>query len=85
MPGKLKLAIAGLGLVGKRHVDAIHQSGVADLCGVVEPTHDGSVDIKGRTVPCYASVDTPDSEGTAGRHYPFNADPPAFGAGRGLY
>ena len=43
MPGKLKLAIAGLGLVGKRHVDAIHQSGVADLCGVVEPTHDGSV------------------------------------------
>ncbi len=58
MPEKLKLAIAGLGLVGKRHVDAIHQSGVADLCGIVELTHDGSVDIKGRTVPCYASVDT---------------------------
>ncbi len=50
MPEKLKLAIAGLGLVGKRHVDAIHQSGVADLCGIVEPTHDGSVTLK--DAPC---------------------------------
>lgn len=58
MPKELNLAIVGLGLVGKRHADAILQSGDANLCAVVEPTLGESVNVNSNLVPCYADLES---------------------------
>lgn len=37
----VRLAIAGYGLVGRRHADAILQAPGAEICGIVEPAEEG--------------------------------------------
>jgi len=54
----LRLAIAGLGLVGKRHAEAIsHVTGV-DLVAVVDPQETGQTAAAMLGIPCVDSVET---------------------------
>lgn len=54
----LRLAIAGLGLVGQRHADAIgHVPGVS-LCAVADPSDEGRAEAARRHVPWYDSLQT---------------------------
>lgn len=49
----VRLAIAGLGLVGQRHADAIAQADKASLCAVVDPSDAGKADAAQRGVRCF--------------------------------
>lgn len=54
---KVRLAIAGLGLVGQRHADAIAQSAAAELVAVGDPS-DAAGDLAAAlNVPHYQSID----------------------------
>jgi predicted dehydrogenase len=53
---KVKLIIAGIGLVGKRHADAIRLSEVAELSGIVEPSELGKQYSKQYNIPCYPTL-----------------------------
>lgn len=56
MPKSVRLAIAGLGLAGKRHADAIAQLSGVELVGVVEPTEAKTVIAANQTVPCFQTL-----------------------------
>ena len=49
----VRFAIAGLGLVGQRHADAITQIDGASLCAVVDPSEAGKEEAAQRGVPCF--------------------------------
>jgi predicted dehydrogenase len=51
--GHLRFAIAGLGLVGQRHADAIERVEGVSLCAAVDPNAAGKADATRRGVPCY--------------------------------
>ena len=42
MSRSIKLVIAGLGLVGKRHADAIAKEAGVDLVAIVDPSQEAS-------------------------------------------
>lgn len=54
---KVRLAIAGLGLVGQRHADAIAQSGAAELVAVVDPSDAAGDLARALKVQRYPSID----------------------------
>lgn len=58
MMGKdtVRLAIAGLGLVGKRHADAIDQVDGVSLVAVVDPTDAGRAEADRRAIPWFAGL-----------------------------
>lgn len=53
---RVRLAIAGLGLVGLRHADAIAQSPEAELVAVVDPGESASAEAQARGVAIYATL-----------------------------
>lgn len=53
----VRVAIAGVGLVGKRHADAINQLKNVDLSGVVDPSDAGRKFAKERGVPCFDTLE----------------------------
>ena len=56
MSRSIKLVIAGLGLVGKRHADAIAKEAGVDLVAIVDPSQEASDYAKKNNVPIYASL-----------------------------
>lgn len=52
-----RLVVAGVGLVGKRHVDAINQVKNVQLAGIVEPSIDGPSYAKSQEVPHFQSLE----------------------------
>lgn len=52
----MRLAIAGLGLVGKRHADAIKQVEDAILCAVVDPSEAGREEAERLGVACFSDL-----------------------------
>lgn len=54
----LRLAIAGIGLVGQRHADAITQVADLSLCAIVDPGEAGKSEAQARNVPCYDDLQT---------------------------
>lgn len=57
MKPSLKIAIAGMGLVGKRHAEAIRQVEGVDLTAVVDPVESGRATAAGLGVPCFESIE----------------------------
>lgn len=53
----VQVAIAGVGLVGKRHADAINQIKNVNLCGVVDPSDAGRKFAEDRAVPCFDTLE----------------------------
>ena len=53
---RTRLAIAGLGLVGRRHADAIAHADGAVLSAVVDPTDAGKTEAERRNVPWFADM-----------------------------
>ncbi len=51
-----RLAIAGLGLVGLRHADALSAASPADLVAVVDPGETAASEARKRSVPHYATL-----------------------------
>ncbi|MDA5095828.1 Gfo/Idh/MocA family oxidoreductase [Aliiroseovarius sp. KMU-50] len=56
MKQTIQIAIAGAGLVGKRHVAAIDQLKDVELCAVVDPGEDAQHFASERGLPCYGSL-----------------------------
>jgi predicted dehydrogenase len=54
----LRLAIAGIGLVGQRHADAISQVADLSLCAIVDPGEAGKSEAQAHSVPCYDDLQT---------------------------
>ena len=52
----VQIAIAGVGLVGRRHADAINHLKHVTLCGVVDPSEAGRAFAKERGVPCFDTL-----------------------------
>ena len=52
-----KLVIAGIGLVGRRHAEAIRHIKKLELSGIVDPSAEGEAFADGLDLPCYASMD----------------------------
>lgn len=52
-----RLAIAGLGLVGQRHTDAIAKLPNVELVAVVEPSDVATAHIRDGNVPCFKSLE----------------------------
>lgn len=52
----MKLAVAGFGLVGRRHVTAMAQSGNADIWGVVEPSPQGATEARAQGLSCFDTL-----------------------------
>lgn len=57
MTHPVRLAIAGFGLVGRRHADAIEQSRGAVLVGVIEPSAEGRAQAQKRGVDGWADLE----------------------------
>ncbi|WP_311197182.1 Gfo/Idh/MocA family oxidoreductase [Aliiroseovarius crassostreae] len=53
----IQIAIAGAGLVGKRHVAAMDQLKEVDLCAVVDPGEDARRFASERGLPCYDTLE----------------------------
>lgn len=49
----LRIAIAGIGLVGQRHADAIGQVPGLTFCAIVDPSDGGRAGAQARNVACY--------------------------------
>ncbi|MDH3662321.1 MAG: Gfo/Idh/MocA family oxidoreductase, partial [Alphaproteobacteria bacterium] len=56
MAAPIRLVIAGIGLVGKRHADAIRQLGNVALAGVVDPSDEGRHYAHAKNLPWFASL-----------------------------
>ena len=56
--GPARLVIAGLGLVGQRHAEAIQQLDQVSLCGAVDPSQAGRDAAAAMGVPCYDDLET---------------------------
>lgn len=52
----VRLAIVGLGLVGRRHADAIDTADGIDLCAVVDPDESACDLAAARSVPCFGNL-----------------------------
>jgi predicted dehydrogenase len=52
-----RIAVAGLGLIGKRHAAAIGQVSDIELAAVVEPNESGSAYAKERGLPCFDTIE----------------------------
>ena len=52
----VQIAIAGVGLVGRRHADAINHLKHVTLCGVVDPSDAGRAFARERGVPCFDTL-----------------------------
>ncbi|CTQ59640.1 Gfo/Idh/MocA family protein [Roseibium album] len=57
MNSSLRLAISGLGLVGKRHADAIVQVQGVELAAAVDPQESGRMAARERGVDCFETID----------------------------
>jgi predicted dehydrogenase len=57
MQENVKLVVVGAGLVGKRHVDVIHQSRGAALMAIVEPNAQGAAYAAKHDVPHFPTLD----------------------------
>lgn len=57
MSQEVQVAIAGVGLVGRRHADAINQIKNVNLCGVVDPSDAGRKFAEERGVPCFDTLE----------------------------
>lgn len=57
MKKKLKIAIAGVGLVGKRHAASLAQLQDAALSAIVDPSEDGRAFAASAGVPCYETLE----------------------------
>lgn len=53
---KVKIAIAGVGLVGRRHAEAIERLKDIDICGVVDPGKEGQDFAAEHGLPCYSTL-----------------------------
>ncbi|WP_370458529.1 Gfo/Idh/MocA family protein [Aliiroseovarius sp. PrR006] len=53
----VQIAIAGVGLVGRRHADAINQLKHVTLSGVVDPSDEGRAFAQDRGVPCFDTLE----------------------------
>lgn len=53
----VQIAIAGVGLVGRRHADAINQLKHVTLSGVVDPSAEGRAFAQDRCVPCFDTLE----------------------------
>lgn len=53
----VQVAIAGVGLVGRRHADAINQLKNVNLSGVVDPSEAGRAFAEERDVPCFETLE----------------------------
>ena len=56
MDDTLKLAIVGIGLMGKRHAKAISQSEGVDLVAIVEPGAEGEIFASQQALPCFSCL-----------------------------
>ncbi|SFL38954.1 Gfo/Idh/MocA family protein [Shimia aestuarii] len=54
----LRLAIAGIGLVGQRHADALDHVAGATLCAIVDPSDMGKAEAAARNVPWYGELES---------------------------
>jgi len=52
----VRLAISGVGLVGKRHADAINRLPQAELVGVVDPSEAGRIYAREHGLPCFDTL-----------------------------
>ena len=57
MTQRVRLAIAGYGLVGRRHGDAILQGSDAELVAVIDPSEAGREQANQQGAACFASLD----------------------------
>ena len=57
MSDSIKLVIAGLGLVGKRHADAIAKEDDIDLVAIVDPSEDAVNYSNKNNLPIYPSLE----------------------------
>ncbi|MDE2760655.1 MAG: Gfo/Idh/MocA family oxidoreductase [Paracoccaceae bacterium] len=57
MSETLRMAIAGIGLAGRRHADAIDQLPGISLCAVVEPDEIGQNYATNLNIPCHDTLD----------------------------
>lgn len=57
MHSNLRLAIVGLGLVGKRHAEAVDMVSDVELVAVVEPSESGQDAAIGMGVQCFETID----------------------------
>ena len=57
MSDSIKLVIAGLGLVGKRHADAIDKEDDIDLVAIVDPSEDAVNYSNKNNLPIYPSLE----------------------------
>jgi len=53
----VRLAIAGLGLIGRRHAEAIRHVPETRLCAVVDPSESGRAEAAALGLPCYERLD----------------------------
>ena len=58
MTASVRIALAGYGLVGRRHVDAIRQVQGVELCGIVEPAIAARDEASAAGFVCHASLST---------------------------
>lgn len=57
MARTIQIAIAGMGLVGRRHADAIGQIKDIELSGVVDPSDAGKAEARDRNVPSFDTLE----------------------------
>lgn len=55
-PRKTQLAIAGLGLIGRRHADTVSQCPELDLAAIVDPSPEAQAEAKSRNVPWFETL-----------------------------
>lgn len=57
MPDVTRIAVAGFGLVGKRHAEAVRRLPELELAAIVEPDGEARQRAAGLGAPCFASLD----------------------------
>ena len=57
MSGKTQIAVAGFGLIGRRHAEVVRRAPDMTLSAVVEPSPEGQMAARALEVPVYASLE----------------------------
>ena len=57
MSGKTQIAVAGFGLIGRRHAEVVRRAPDMTLSAIVEPSPEGQMAARALDVPVFASLD----------------------------
>ena len=56
MPKRLRIAVAGAGLIGRRHIELVSRGASCELAGIVDPAPNAAETARQFNVPLYASL-----------------------------